>query len=73
MTYATKRYADGSQRDPQWRLSHGLVHNPKANFHFPRASIKSRMRSEFKTKVVRDKLAEALVLAERSRRQKDSE
>jgi hypothetical protein len=68
MTYATKRYADNSQRDPKWRLRHGLVHNPRANFHYPRASLKARERSEFKTKLVKDKLAEALALTDRLKR-----
>jgi hypothetical protein len=64
MTYATKRYADGSQRDPKWRLRHGLVHNPRANFHYPRASLKSRERSEFKARVVKQALSRALTLAD---------
>lgn len=71
MTYATKKYADNSQRDPVWRLRHGLIYNPRANFHYPRASPKARERSEFKTKLVKGKLAEALALSDHVKRLSD--
>lgn len=59
----TKRYASGCQRDPAWRAKHRIVANPRANFHYPRASIKARERSEFKAPIVRRALERAMRLA----------
>lgn len=73
MSIYTKRYSDNKQRDPKWRERHGLVHNPRANFVFPRASIKARERGEFKVKVVRQKLSLAMGLIDRMRQPKNAE
>lgn len=63
MSIYTKRYADNCQRDPKWRARHLIVHNPKANFVYPRASIKARERGEFKHPAVASKMVRAMELA----------
>jgi hypothetical protein len=63
MSIYTKCYADNKQRDPKWRARQRIAHNPKANFVYPRASIKARERSEFRHPAVRTKLVQAMELA----------
>lgn len=61
----TKRYADNKQRDPKWRARNGIVHNPRANFHYPHPSIKARERGDFKQPIVRQRVAQARALRDR--------
>lgn len=68
MTYATKKYASNCQRNPKWRARHRLVHNPRANFVYPRASIKARERGEMRHPAVMAKLIQAMEMGERLKR-----